>query len=262
MKTIIVDMSNFMRMGYSVGRGLRDMALDLKAKADQCERLIMVFDGYKSNQYRRDIFAGYKVKTGQSDLNEFYELQKFFKAQYMPLIKGISIEIPYYEADDIIAALARSTSKPTEIHSTDQDYLILTSNPMVRCISKFEPKMTFPVEQMQLYKSLVGDPADKIPGVRGFGPSSFDKLSDAEKQGVSKALAERQKQPFELVSIKGKLLETFNLSWPDVQAFWDVVAFRDVEGSLIYKHTKVVVSSDVAAIMAVDMIDTGERNAL
>jgi 5'-3' exonuclease len=31
---------------------------------------------------------------------------------------------------------------------------------------------------IRLYKALVGDPSDKIPGKRGFGPAAWDKLED------------------------------------------------------------------------------------
>lgn len=261
-KTIVIDMSNFMRMAYAAGRGLRDMALDLHKKSEECTRLIMVFDGYNANQYRRNIFTGYKVKTGQADLSEFFELQKFFHEQYMPLIKGISINIPYYEADDVIAAIAKQAKHPTEIHSTDQDYLILVQNKYVKCISKFEPKMNFPVEQMRLYKTLVGDASDKIPGLKGFGDSAFSKLTLAEKHQLEQAFRDEKTQPPEIENLtKGQKVNIVAM-WSDLQAYWAIIGFREVEPSLINKHLKVCSVGCIQSIMAVDMINTGDCYAL
>lgn len=85
------------------------------------------------------------------------------------------------EADDLIyAAACVIHPKPTIIVSTDSDmvqipYMIYTSK-------VYDPKkdieVPIPKHHPALYKSVVGDKADRIPGYKGIGPKKGIRLLD------------------------------------------------------------------------------------
>ena len=94
-----------------------------------------------------------------------------------------SIEVPGYEADDIIATIAEDAKKKgikVQIVSSDKDLYqlidddrVLVYDPMKKvkineeeCIKKFGVKPS----QIVDYLALVGDSSDNIPGVKGIGP--------------------------------------------------------------------------------------------
>ena len=94
-----------------------------------------------------------------------------------------SIEVPGYEADDIIATIAEDAKKKgikVQIVSSDKDLYqlidddkVLIYDPMKKvkineeeCIKKFGVKPS----QIVDYLALVGDSSDNIPGVKGIGP--------------------------------------------------------------------------------------------
>ncbi len=94
-----------------------------------------------------------------------------------------SLEVPGYEADDIIATIAEDAKKKgikVQIVSSDKDLYqlidddkVLIYDPMKKikineeeCIKKFGVKPS----QIVDYLALVGDSSDNIPGVKGIGP--------------------------------------------------------------------------------------------
>jgi len=94
-----------------------------------------------------------------------------------------SIEVPGYEADDIIATITEDAKKKgikVQIVSSDKDLYqlidddkVLIYDPMKKikineeeCIKKFGVKPS----QIVDYLALVGDSSDNIPGVKGIGP--------------------------------------------------------------------------------------------
>ena len=94
-----------------------------------------------------------------------------------------SLEVPGYEADDIIATIAKDAKNKdikVQIVSSDKDLYqlidddrVLIYDPMKKikinedeCIKKFGVKPS----QIVDYLAIVGDSADNIPGVKGIGP--------------------------------------------------------------------------------------------
>ncbi|RUM66036.1 MAG: DNA polymerase I [Sulfurospirillum sp.] len=99
------------------------------------------------------------------------------------------VEIPRYEADDVIASLvdcAKEQGIKVKIVSHDKDlYQLIDDDRVVlydpmkkveineaKCIEKFG----VPPAQIVDYLALVGDASDNIPGVRGIGPKGATKL--------------------------------------------------------------------------------------
>ena len=100
-----------------------------------------------------------------------------------------SLEVPGYEADDIIATIAKDAKQKgikVQIVSSDKDLYqlidddkVLIYDPMKKvkineeeCIKKFGVKPS----QIVDYLAIVGDSSDNIPGVKGIGPKGARKL--------------------------------------------------------------------------------------
>jgi len=104
-----------------------------------------------------------------------------------------TVEVPGYEADDLIATLATkfaSSSLQAEILSGDLDILqVVRGDEIVAQVPKkgISETMLYQEEQVKErfgvspklladYKGLVGDTSDNIPGVSGIGPKGAAKL--------------------------------------------------------------------------------------
>lgn len=99
------------------------------------------------------------------------------------------IEIPGFEADDVIATLAAIVPDDVAVSiiSTDKDLMQLCSD-RVQLVdgikdrrygpADVEEKFGVPPEKMLDLRALVGDPSDNIPGVKGIGVKGAAKLMD------------------------------------------------------------------------------------
>ncbi len=135
-----------------------------------------------------------------------HELYEEYKANRPPMPEDLSIQVPYvrrlvdalglrqlelqgYEADDIIATLAKhfghKLGKKVVIVSGDKDLLQLISenvvlwDPMkdeVIDLKLFQERYGIRPEQFNDVLSLAGDSSDNIPGVSGVGPKTAIKL--------------------------------------------------------------------------------------
>lgn len=136
---------------------------------------IWVWDGYNHNARRRELFPDYKVgrqATGEdifTGLNLMKEVLSYSKAD--------QIEVAGWEADDVIFSLSKFFSTngvETTVHTNDLDYYQLSSLPHITLNGVRVPD--FDPEYITLYKTLVGDPSDKISGIPGFGPRTFESI--------------------------------------------------------------------------------------
>lgn len=153
--------------------------------------LAVAFDAGKHN-FRHEIYPEYKGtrKPTPEDL----------RAQ-MPIIKDIlklmnitTIEMPEFEADDIIGSLSKKFDVECVLVSGDRDLLQLIS-PKCRVwltqkgltdiadlgIPELKQKYGVTPEQVIEMKSIMGDTSDNIPGVKGIGEKTA--LSLIEKYG-------------------------------------------------------------------------------
>lgn len=134
------------------------------------------------------------------------ELNPEYKANRPPAPEELKFQIPIarefaaafgwplleekeYEADDLIAAIARHTGKQVRIISSDKDLSQLVDERIammipdtknasweIRDIVAVENKFKVFPEQMIDYLSLLGDASDNIPGVPGIGPKTASSL--------------------------------------------------------------------------------------
>lgn len=201
----IIDASSFVFRAYYAIRHLSNSAgtptnatfgfanMILKAlETLQPEYLAVVFDT-KEPSYRNEIYPEYKANRGvmPEDL-----------VPQMPYIKGLVqalglpfLERPGFEADDIIATLAKraeadKTIKSVCIVSSDKDlmqlvhdktYMYDTMKEVTYDRAAVEAKMGVPPEQVLDFLSLVGDSSDNIPGVKGIGPKTAVNLLKEHK---------------------------------------------------------------------------------
>ncbi len=141
-----------------------------------------------------------KEKTKRKELDENYKANRTpppedLLKQLPVAIEWIkkmgfkSVEVPGYEADDIIATVAKDAKQKgikVQVVSSDKDLYqlidddkVLIYDPMKKikvnedeCIKKFGVKPS----QIVDYLAIVGDSADNIPGVKGIGPKGAKKL--------------------------------------------------------------------------------------
>jgi len=166
--------------------------------------------------FRNEIYADYKGNRPEAPADlipQFPYFRKVLDALNLPLL-----ELPGYEADDIIATLCdRLSNQGCElvVVSSDKDLMQLVTNGTKlldsakdRWIGKDEVREKFGVspEQVVEVMGLMGDAVDNIPGVKGIGEKTasaliqqfhnlenlFDHLDDMEQMNLRGAKRIRQ----------------------------------------------------------------------
>ena len=144
------------------------------------EYMMIAFD--KGHNFRQDMYDNYK--DGRIETPSDLKIQ-FPVAKELCTLMGIKyIEVDNYEADDIIGTFARMADEDKNYNATiissDKDLLQLISDEVnVKLLKQkdyilmdeavfFEHYGIKPIRMIDL-KSLMGDPSDNIPGVKGIG---------------------------------------------------------------------------------------------
>ncbi|WMC09562.1 hypothetical protein PU634_10580 [Oceanimonas pelagia] len=224
----LIDGNNQLkRLFHAMGPGALETLFMEALTPPQGTRLIWVWDGKNANARRREQFPGYKRSDGHV-ADDFYHVTDLFK-EVLTHSAAIQIEVEGYEADDVIATLAQGTEDQVVIQSTDQDYYQIESS-RIRVLSEKERKM--PAEDIRLFKTMVGDKSDCIPGMTRFGETAFKKLLPSERQvlksyfrGNTDHTAEEVAQFLEL---KGKALENWLAEQDQLKTFWSIIGFYEV----------------------------------
>jgi DNA polymerase-1 len=212
--------------------------------------LAVVFDSGKPT-FRHKIFPEYKA-TRQKMPDEMRNQLPRIK-ELLDALQVTAIEMPGYEADDVIGALAvkgAKTGATSYIVTGDKDFMQLVGD-RIR-IYNFKPtgkglevidergvrdKFGVPPSRVIDILALIGDKSDNIPGVPGIGEKTaleliksfgsleeiYNNLDKIEREKTRRILAENKEQAFlsrELVTIKQDLpaelnLEQLKLRQPD-----------------------------------------------
>jgi len=150
------------------------------------DAVVVVWDAPSRTSRRKALFAEYKAtrEAAPEDLRaQIPWIRKIVEAY-----RFATVEQPGEEADDVIAALARSAERAgyaVEIVSTDKDLLQLVSDRIVVLDTmrdrrlgpaEVEARYGVPPAQMLDLRSLVGDSSDNIPGVKGIGEKGAAEL--------------------------------------------------------------------------------------
>ncbi|MCB2138619.1 MAG: DNA polymerase I, partial [Rhodobacteraceae bacterium] len=140
--------------------------------------IAVVFD-YSSKTFRDDIYD--KYKANRPDLPEDLRPQFPLTRDATRAFNVACLEMEGYEADDIIATLARQATEAggdVTIISSDKDLMQLVGNGVVmfdamknRTIDRDEVIERFgvPPERVVDVQSLAGDSVDNVPGAPGIG---------------------------------------------------------------------------------------------
>lgn len=201
---------------------------------------VWVWDGPNNNARRQAIFDGYKRRDYEGQENIFAGLTVY--RELLSLSKALQITVPNYEADDVCATLARhycGRGVPVTLWTNDFDFFQLQGLPGLK-LEGVKPKEGILPRYVCLYKALVGDPSDKIPGIPGFGQKTFSSLylfhGDIDAACRDRDVAAMQQFPFP-PRVKSFLAEEANCQ--QVFDFYQITQMLDVPLDLIAQHTKV-----------------------
>lgn len=198
-------------------------------------KVIWVWDGEAGAEARRTLYPGYKGGRNNEPVDTFFQTQNFFK-QVLKHSNCLQIEVPAFEADDVIAALARGSSQIITIDSSDADFLALCNE---RISVTRDPLPDVEPEFVRLYKTLVGDKSDKINGLKGFGDVGWKKLQYSERQLIrthfeGKTLTGADVQ--ELCGITASQAKNWDAQQEELKIYWNITGFYEVPEQLISQH--------------------------
>lgn len=156
-----------------------------KILREESPDLIAVAFDPRGGSFRNRVFEGYKAgrDAQPEDLSSQIPLvREVIEAFRIPLI-----EVPDFEADDVIGTLVARAPDDVEVTilSTDKDLMQLVGDrvTLVDGIKdrRYEPddvekRFGVPPDKMLDLRALVGDPSDNIPGVKGIGEKGAAKL--------------------------------------------------------------------------------------
>lgn len=161
----------------------------------------VVFDGEGSSTNRKNLLPEYKSGRNISRITNWEifddvddehnsKVDQIVRLiQYLKLLPVKTIAFDKVEADDIISVLSKKLEEKYNsnvfIVSSDKDFIqIVTDKTIVyRPMEKeyytkntVQEKFGVLTENFILYKTLLGDNSDKVPGVKGLGPKKLAKL--------------------------------------------------------------------------------------
>lgn len=141
-------------------------------------KCVLVWDGANSKLTRRSHLAQYKEGRDKApEVSEQLNIARDRVTQ-MALHLGMHvIQQKNYEADDVLGYLVyHLRTEPNVICTSDGDLSVLVDdNTSVWRLGELNvnPCGPFPHKYILLYKALVGDTSDKIPGAKGFGDAAW-----------------------------------------------------------------------------------------
>ncbi|KAB2836791.1 DNA polymerase I, partial [bacterium] len=180
----IRHLSNSKGLPTNAVYGFTQMLLRL-LKEEKPEYLVMVFDS-KEPSFRKQEFEAYKAnrEVPPEDLiPQFDYIKKVVAALNIP-----QLELPGFEADDIIATVAKRlvpAENPVVIVTGDKDLMQLVNHHIVLLdemkgkridVEGVREKFGVKPEQVVDVLGLMGDSSDNIPGVPGIGPKTAGQL--------------------------------------------------------------------------------------
>ncbi|MBX9678635.1 MAG: DNA polymerase I [Gemmataceae bacterium] len=188
--------------------------------------LLSIFDVGKN--FREDLYTEYKAH--RSPMPDDLKLQIPMIHELLQAMRIPKIGIEGFEADDVIATLAREGEKQgwdVYICSTDKDCRQLLSD-RIR-VYNLRKKETFDAaalkadwgvtpEQVVDYQTMVGDSVDNVPGVEGIGPKTASQLLQ-EYQTLDNIIQH-------LDGLKGKKFENFKKALPTLELSRTLVRLR------------------------------------
>lgn len=160
--------------------------------------MVIVAEGMHTKLMRQNILPQYKAKRDRPEesYTQFNILKDLIIKTYTSL-GAIAVTQDGVEADDVIAYLCMNLSGTKIIDSNDGDICALISDGSTDTVktkvwkqSKAQlidenPYGPFSCKNILVYKSIVGDSGDKIPGAPGFGDKTWlDLLCNFDEEAL------------------------------------------------------------------------------
>lgn len=169
----LIDANNWARIKLEGGDSVPDLYWEISNAAVSFPTFV-VWDGEKSTKARKAIYPQYK--EGRPPMSEDMREQFKFLQEMLRISPVTQIQVPFVEADDVIARLAsKFHPDPVAIFSTDADLAAIKNAHPVP-----EKELPCKRQHLQLYKILVGDKSDNIKGIPGFGKKAWAALTESD----------------------------------------------------------------------------------
>jgi len=228
-------------------------------KAINPTRVIIVFDGKDGSAKRKALYPEYKANrkfkirlnraaTVDKEDNQLQQLMRLI--EYLEILPITTIVSDGVEADDVIAYIGEDYLKERDsqvfIMSSDKDFLQLVDN-RIHIWSPTKKQLYYTDDVYQqygimpknfaLFRALIGDDSDNIPGVPGLGAktivSKFPKLNGTEVVSVDE-FVEYAKE-LHAANPKSKLYARVVEAEADIRLFHQIMQLSE---SGIPGHTK------------------------
>jgi DNA polymerase-1 len=198
----------------------------LKALKEDGDAVIVVFDA-KAPSFRHEAYEGYKA--GRAPTPEDFPRQLALIKELVDLLGLARLEVPGYEADDVLASLAKKAEKEgyeVRILTADRDLHQLLSDrihvlhPEGYLITPawLWEKHGLRPDQWVDYRALTGDESDNLPGVKRIGEKTARKL--LEEWGSLERLLKN------LDRLRPAIREKILARMDDLKLSWDLAKVR------------------------------------
>lgn len=233
-KLLIVDGHNWARRGLTAGRTVRNLWEEVWNWCQQGP-VFVVWDGPGSRGPRSKIYPEYKKgrKMMGEDLSDAFK----FLQQMLVLTPATIFTVPDFEADDVIAELATRWKGPVHIHSNDLDLAALPG-----VTTEYPHDLPCDRKYLRLYKTLVGDKSDNIPGLKGFGQKSWEALQESDIMFIDAAFKgvgdwnDEDLQNLLKKALPKKFRNQLRSQIYDLRKFYRIVGFFDVPPHSVREH--------------------------
>jgi 5'-3' exonuclease len=147
----------------------------------QPRRVVIAEDQAWRPQWRADLIADYKAHRVAEPVPPGLVAQLPVITQLLEYVGIDVVGVADYEAEDVIATLARLAPGTVEIASGDRDLFALVQDPRVRVLypersglavideTEITRRYDIPGRRYADYAILRGDPSDGLPGLKGVG---------------------------------------------------------------------------------------------
>lgn len=213
-------------------------------------RVIITFDGKDGSAKRRSIYPDYKAKRkvtirlnrSESVDKEDNQLKQLIRLiDYLSIMPLTTITIDRAEADDVIAYIAGDYLTPKDsqvfIMSSDKDFMQLVSS-NVHVWSPTKKKMYYTEDVLEdykihprnfaLYRSLIGDDSDNIPGVDGIGEKTLiDKYPKFGSEPMTLEGFVDYAKELAIANPKTKIYQKVVNSEADIRLYYQVIQLSD-----------------------------------
>jgi hypothetical protein len=236
----LIDANNYLRRRIEddrTGLAPRSVANWINARKGQ-DQVFFIWDGQWANERRREKYPKYKVhRTPATD--DMYATLRFFREQILPLTQAVSIRVPRYEADDVIATMAIGfigSGKKVHIISNDADLKQLEVPDL--CTSDAKLKEGVECSTIRLFKTWVGDPSDKITGVKLFGLKSWAEADKKQLATITRSILEGTCD-FDALPFSTSIKNWLRNNVEEFKNVWDITGLYMVDQKLIIDNMTV-----------------------